>query len=89
MKASFVIFLAFAHIAFLVGCEKSEKTDDSHPSQVGGNHFSSNTVDTAQMRAVSPSPNLSLNLWKGRPHGFVPNVPIVSGRMSVTSSATD
>ena len=53
MRASFVIFLAFAHIAFLVGCGKSEKTDETHSSQVGGNQVSSNTVDMVHAPEVA------------------------------------
>lgn len=53
MKVSFVMFLAFAHIAFFVGCGKTEKTDISHPSQVAGNHVLSNTVDMVHATEVA------------------------------------
>ena len=53
MRASFVIFLAFAHIMFLVGCGKSEKTDETHSSQVGGNQVSSNTGDMVHAPEVA------------------------------------
>lgn len=53
MKASFVMSLAFAHIAFFVGCGKNEKTDDSHPSQVADIHVSSNTADMVHATEVA------------------------------------
>ena len=34
MKVPLVMLFALAQVAFLVGCGKSEKTDDSHPSQI-------------------------------------------------------
>ena len=45
MKLPFVILLAFAQIAFLVGCGRSEKADDPRPPQVDASQVPSNMVE--------------------------------------------
>ena len=53
MKLPFVILLAFAQIAFLVGCGRSEKADDPRPPQVDASQIPSNTVEVTHAPDVA------------------------------------
>ena len=53
MKVSFVMLLAFAQIAFLVGCGRSEKADDPRQPQGDTRQVPSNTVEVTHAPDVA------------------------------------